>query len=712
MTSKMKFSAFLVVSATALLSTAAIADDAAQSTDREQELIALLQSDAPGAEKALACKHLAVHGTAAAVPELAKLLSNEQLASWARIALEAIPGPEVDQALREAMNSVDGRLLVGVINSIGVRRDAMAVDPLTDRLADDDVMVASSAAAALGRIGNDAAANSLRQALANGPDGVRSAVAEGCVLCAERFLSEGNAELATSIYDEVRNAGVPRPRILEATRGAILARQEQGIPLLVEQLRSPEKDLFQIALSTAREFPGGQIDQALAAEVPTAEPQRAALIVLAMADREETVVLSAVIAAAVGGPQPVRLAAIRSLGRVGNETHLAPLLAIATEDDADLAQAAKVALTQLPGDKVDSDIVTLARDSEGAAYRVLIELIGERRIRATDLLLTAVADDDAATRQAALAALGKTVSQEELSILVSHVVSPSHTSDLEAAQQALKEAAVRMPDREVCALELSAAMQSASIPTQSVLLEILGAVGGTAALETVGNAAKSDSPEPLRDVSTRLLGEWMTIDAAPVLLDLSTTGPFDKYQVRAMRGYIRIARQFTMPNAERVDMCRKAFEAAKRTDEKKLVLEVLERYPNRPMLNLAVGAMEDSELKQQATQTALAIAQKLGGKDGQVEEILSKAGLPKVRLEIVKAEYGAGNTQKDVTEVLKQHAGELQLIALPNQNFNEAFGGDPAPGTQKQLKIQYRINGKAGEATFAENGLVVLPIPE
>jgi hypothetical protein len=384
---------------------------------------------------------------------------------------------------------------------------------------------------------------------------------------------------------------------------------------------------------------------------------------------------------------------------------------VATEDDAELAQAARAALTQLPGEEVDADIMALVPDSEGAAYRVLIEVIGERRISATDLLLEAVDHDDAAIRQAALASLGKTVSPEGLSILITYVASPRHESDREAARLALKEAAVRMPDREVCAVELSAAMERASIPTQSVLLEILGAVGGTAALETVGSAAESGSADQLRDVSTRLLGEWMTIDAAPVLLDLATTGPADRYQIRAMRGYIRIARQFNMPNPERVDMCRKAFDAANRPAERELVLQVLERYPNRPMFGLAIEAMDVPEMKQRALQTALAIAQNLG-EESQVEDVLSKAGLPEVELEIIKAEYGSRDAREDVTEILRQHAGDLQLIALPNRNFNEAFGGDPAPGIPKQLTIQYRINGESGEATFAENGLIVLPIPE
>ena len=45
--------------------------------------------------------------------DLAALLANPRLASWARIALEAIPGDEASAALREAAGRLDGRLLVG-----------------------------------------------------------------------------------------------------------------------------------------------------------------------------------------------------------------------------------------------------------------------------------------------------------------------------------------------------------------------------------------------------------------------------------------------------------------------------------------------------------------------------------------------------------------------------------------------------------------------
>src|SRR5438128_7730640 len=92
--------------------------------DKERKLIAILQSDAPAKDKAIPCKQLAIYGTKMAVAPLAALLSDAQLASWARIALEAIPDPAADEALRNAMIKLQGGLLVGVINSISVRRDA------------------------------------------------------------------------------------------------------------------------------------------------------------------------------------------------------------------------------------------------------------------------------------------------------------------------------------------------------------------------------------------------------------------------------------------------------------------------------------------------------------------------------------------------------------------------------------------------------------
>jgi HEAT repeat protein len=156
----------------------------------EKELIEQLRSGTPEL-KAIACKQLAIHGGKAAVPELAKLLSDEQLSSWSRIALEAIPDPAAGAALVDAAKTLKGKLLVGTINSIGVLRPEQAVDVLTDRLKDSDEDVASASAVALGKIGGDRAIHALHQAYGDASPAVRVAIAEGGILCAERFLAEG-----------------------------------------------------------------------------------------------------------------------------------------------------------------------------------------------------------------------------------------------------------------------------------------------------------------------------------------------------------------------------------------------------------------------------------------------------------------------------------------------------------------------------------------
>ena len=428
---------------------AAAADDEAPVDQRQQELIEVLRSDAPPQNKAIACKKLAVYGNKDAVPALAALLADEKLAAWARIALEAIPDREADEALREAMGKLEGKLLVGAINSIGTRRDADAVDALVERLKDADGEVAAAAAVALGRIGGGAAVTALQQSLAAATAAVHSAVAEGCILCAESLLAEGNSAEAAKLYDAVRKADVPKQRTLEATRGAILARGSGGVPLLAEQLQSADKDAFNIGLRTARELAGREVTGALMAELGRATPQRQALLILALADRDDAAALPAMIEAAKSGALQTRIAAIRVLGRLGDASCVPVLLDAALEAEADLSQAALAMLVELPGKDVDADVAARLSKAEGKARQVLIELAGRRHIAAAvPALLTAAEDPDAEIRSAALTALGYTVRPSDLPVLIARVADPSENpEEAQAAESSLRVACKRMPDR-------------------------------------------------------------------------------------------------------------------------------------------------------------------------------------------------------------------------------------------------------------------------
>ncbi len=63
-------------------------------------------------------------------------------------------------------------------------------------------------------------------------------------------------------------------------------------------------------------------------------------------------------------------------------------------------------------------------------------------------------------------------------------------------------------------------------------------------------AAFTSSDNALKDTSSRLLGNWANVEAGPTLLELAQLPP-SNYTTRAMRGYIRLVRQFSMPDDQR-----------------------------------------------------------------------------------------------------------------------------------------------------------------
>jgi HEAT repeat protein len=576
----------------------------------EQEQLAILSSGAGPGEKALACKRLAVVGTAAAVPPLAELLNHPELGSWARIGLEAIDGPEASAALRAALATVRGRDRAGVVQSLGVRRDPQAVRPLGELLAGADDDAASAAAVALGRIGGEAARDALLRALGDRRPAVRGAAAEGTVLWADAMLEQGQTAAAGEAFAAVLAAEAPPQRLLEARRGVILTSGDRGGELTARELRAADKRRFALGLTVLRELPPeAPLDAVIAAwgDLPA---DRQALLLRALGDRGGERVRPLVADAARSGPPAVRLAAIDALLQLGTADLLPVLLELNASKDPALREAATAALKEFGGAATDAAIVARLDAARGEERRALLGLIGLRQIDAVEKLRAALDDPDPATRAAALASLGAVVRFEQLPLLVERAVAVEGAPESDAALKALQAAALRMPDREACAQRLADALQGASVQVQSRLIGILTELGGAAALASVARAAESDAQE-VADAATGALGRWMTPDASGPLWELAQGTSTSPYRVRALRGYLRIARQFALPDAERMAMCQRGWEAAERLDEKRLVLQILKRYPTERGLELAVAAAREPALREEARQTATAIAEKL-----------------------------------------------------------------------------------------------------
>jgi HEAT repeat protein len=201
--------------------------DAAARKDLETRLAAVLVSDDSRAAKDYACRKLSLIGTAASVPALAGLLPDEKLSHMARYALERMPCEEAVAAMRDALPKAKGRVKVGIINSLGVRRDAKSLPALVVLLKDPDGEIVAAAVAALGSIGTPEAAKAVGAFQAKAPKDLQLAAADAYLTCAERLLADGKKAQATAIYRALSKQDQPKHIRLAAMRGLLAAAGKQ-----------------------------------------------------------------------------------------------------------------------------------------------------------------------------------------------------------------------------------------------------------------------------------------------------------------------------------------------------------------------------------------------------------------------------------------------------------------------------------------------------
>ncbi len=580
------------------------AEPAAANADKQSPLIQVLQSDAPKAEKAIVCKKLAIYGRKEAVPVLAPLLADPELASWARIALEANPDPSALAALREAMGKLNGRLAIGVINSLGVRRDALAISALAARMKDADVTVASAAAEALGRVGGNVAAQALSQALGTASDGVRPAVAEGAIVCAGLFLAEGKHAEAMRLYDAVRQAKVPKQRNLEAIRGAILSRQLAGIPLLLEQLRSADKGNFGMGLRTARELAGKEVTAALVAELKQAPVGRQVPLILALADRTDATVLPAVLQIAEKGAVKNRATALSLLDRWRDVACVPVLLNAAAESEPELVRAAKAALSRVEGDAIDRDIAARLTKSSGKVLQVIVEMVGRRRIEAAvPDVVKALANPDAGVRRAAFETLGILGGEKEAADMVARLRKATDARERDDIEQGL----IRISGRKgaVCLPYVLPLTQEKDATLRRIALPVLAAIGGAKALNAVKQAV-TDPDATIQDEAVNMLCSWPNTwpedtGVAEPLLALIKSSPKASHQVQGMRGYVLFLQENTkLNNKEKLAKVTELLPLLKRPEDQRLAISLLGTLPPAGALEILMDFAQQPAIAEES----------------------------------------------------------------------------------------------------------------
>lgn len=584
---------------------------------KTRELIAVLQSNTDLHARARACQQLAILGTTDAVAPLAALLSDEKLGHYARDALQVMPGPAAAEALRSALGRLSGNQLIGVVNSVGQRRDAQAVPALAKLAANRGSSAAPAALLALGRIGTSEAIRIAQQNLTAGSAEMRAAAAEACLLAADQHLDQGKRDAAITLYDAVRKAAPEGQLRVTATHGAIVARQGGGLPLLIEHLHSADEAMRDVALRAIRELPGAQITPAIVGELSRAKPALQPLIIAALVERGDRTALAAIEVKA-GDPDPeVRLAALRALGRVGASSSVPILLAAATagRSPAD-ADAAVTSLSRITSSDTAAAILKGLPAAPPAARIRLIAVLGERRAEvAIPTLLQLATDENREISEAAYRALMLAARPTDLPQLVSLSLGAKDEALRTLADRAIVTTAMRVLDPARRADAVLAALREAKDPqTKTALLRPLGAVvrSMTATFDpfmAVRPLLDEGSTE-LRDAAIRCLADWPDATPSTTLLERVQKGGAAGQRALALRAALRMAgnvaagRDRSPLNAIR--FLGEASRLARTPEEKLALVSALGSVRHIEAFNLLQPYLDDPAVR---TEAALAVVQ-------------------------------------------------------------------------------------------------------
>jgi HEAT repeat protein len=618
---------------------------AACAKEEPAELLKVIQSTAASdVDRANAFEKIGDVAGDDAVEPLVGFLRDKTWSHYARFALQKMKGERVTEALLQALDGLQGDIRLGVIDTIGRRHDPIAVQPLTKLLTDADAKVAAAAAVALGELGTTDSAAALTAAIDSEQDMARrEAIASSLLLAGQQLAKAGETQAAIDVFDRLRNADVPKPCRIGATHNAILARGEQGVDLVIEQLKASDRDFFQTGLAMARVLRGEQVTRGLIESLEAETlPDRQVLLILALKDREDDQARDAILQRLKSDSAAVQLAAIEAIGTLGDAASVPSLLSVTNPANADAVLESLVAMKDAG---VNAALIQAAEPP--GTSTIAVTALGRRRAKeAIGLLLKLSEADVPEVSRAAIVALGRAAPQDRLLDLFALLKTAKSADRKVAIQEAIHAAVSRSTQPDACAEALGAMIPMSTGADRDFLFEMIRTAGGARAVALMGEFANGPD-EALQDAATKSLGLWLSADAAPVLLQVAQTD--GQFANRALGGYIRIFRQFELPETERVAMAAQALKVASRPTERNAAIDAMTRFPCVGTFELALDQLDVPGSEEAAAMALLTIARTVLDLDAD----RAKAGLQR----LIDA-----NVSKNVTEsaksLLQQGRGE------------------------------------------------------
>lgn len=557
------------------------------------------------------CAQLYRIGTEAEVSTVAPLLLDPATTDMARLFLERIRSAESVAALRAALDKLQGRALIGVVNSLSLVQDAASVDRISALTKSQDAAVALAAWRALGNFGSDAAANFLIAGLKKA-DKACPPLESAAVRTAILLESAGQRDNALEIYrllaDARRSLGAR-----QAGFQAVFAACSEGekATLIAQWSKSPDVAQQKIVIAQLTALSDAALEQ-VSHQKGMGEKVQIALMEELAARHGEKMLPAMLEAANSGDPAKVQMA-LRFFASVG-DPQVIPVLIKALNSDEATRRIAAAALAQRPKQTVGPALLEALNKQVEAREQIVDILSNLKYYEAIDPLTKLARSADPAVYEGAIEGLRAICDPDDTDLkrLFALYLDVPAGAQRECVERAIAYVCAKNPkpaERATMLLGFVDRHPDKNQPSfQAAVLPLLGRLGTDPVYQRIKPLLNSPTPE-LSTAAVRALCNWPTAQYAEALWDLATKPESKAYRSQALRAYVRVV---TLPNnrpaGETLAMLKNAMKLADANDNRQWILTRAASVRTLETVDWLAGYLDDPELAQVACKSIVELA--------------------------------------------------------------------------------------------------------
>jgi HEAT repeat protein len=598
------------------------------------QLGTLLQSNADYAAKQFICRQMARYGDAGNIDVLASLLLDESLSDMARYALARIPDKKVDEVLSAALAKAPDDIKIGLLSTIGERGVTNAYNKLGKYLYDKNPQIVSSSAAALGKIGDEKAANLLTRALKDIDTKYYPITADALLVCASNFVSAGHNSRALSIYQKLFKPAAPPQIRAAALRGIQISADGDTFSIILESLSDENSLVSGTAARLSLRYPGEEYTNLIAGQFDRLNNKAKIQVLYALKDRKDSTALSTVQEAGTNSSKEVRIAALTALASLGDASYLPLLIDRIEKTSGEEQQAAREALHQIEVEDLSAKINPLLGTTNNSEKIILLDLVTYRKPGGViDNVFILTGDSNHQVRQAAYKAIGQIAEERHLDRMLD-LWEETPDKEIRSAEDMVVKYGKRLgqddqpaisaniqPDwltegfgvklhgndkKFTAALLERAYTDGLTIEKRRSLIRIMGRMGDDRSLSFLETQLK-DEDDDISAEAIRALSAWPNHTPLQDLWEVISQTKNETNKILALRGFIALIPYKTEDAIKNYNL---AYGIAS-DSEKRGILGQLSRMKSFAAFDLAARYIEDKSLEQEAAQAAIAISHRV-----------------------------------------------------------------------------------------------------